>query len=1082
MQFRVLGAFEVEDDAGQPVEIRGNQARLVLAVLIAAEGRTVRADALLDALWGDDQPSSASGTLQSYLSRLRRALEPDRARGAAPQTLLTEGPGYRLVVDADQVDFRRFERLAAEGRSQLQAGRAEEARAVLDEAETLWRGAPFAEFADEPITSGVASRLLECRLAALEDRMEAELALGQHAALVARLAELVDEHPLRERLRGQHALALYRAGRQAEALRALDDTRRTLLDELGVDPSPPLRALESQILAHDPDLDAPIGVPVPDEPAPEPDAGPVANPTVAAADHDRVGSGRLVGRKHELFQLLAALDEAGAGARMVVIEGEPGIGKTRLCEELTDEAGHRGLPVWWGRAHEGDGAPAFWPWLTILRPLLVGGRDDAEGGSPAPWPRLLQLLAPEGASEVVPGPTRFLLFEEVAALLDRAGEEAPSVVVLDDLQWADPASLELLAFLAGRLTRERVLVVATVRELEVGRSDPVVDALAAIARRPTSRRLRLAGLGVVDTGALLEQATGRPVGDSIAGAIHERAEGNPFYATELARLLADEDRLDDTTAVAVATVPRGVRDVVRQRLSRLPSETVGLLELGAIIGRDPELSLVARSAGVSIDQCFTDIEPALVHRLLVMDPDRPSVVRFAHALVREVILDDVSSLRRARMHLTVADAIAEVGGETDDVAEILAEHLWAAVPVGVGRRAADALDRAADVAIRRLGYEAAEDLLSRAVHLRRAAGTSDEDLALELDAATKVLAVGRALRGYPGMNDAPLLLRAQDIARRLGQEELLFHLRWVEWAGYDTACLHDRGGRVADLLYQAGHDHENPQMRLVAHEAQGIHHWHRGRIAQAAVELDRCAEAAVLARPTAEFFGIEREEWVLGRSFATYIHDLTGDQDDVEQRFEELVAQLSDPLAMTLALTFATAGAYVSGDAERAERAARRSIEADADLSFAFWSATSHAFLGATLIDLGRLEEGLRLLEDGRRRCLAAGIRTNHRMYLAARALGEVAIGRLDEAAATLVEAQAELETYGEYWAETIVLEGQAQLAAARGESDDTVAAILRRGVEVTIEQGSHGMRRRLDRAATELDIPLATIEPAGPA
>ena len=127
---------------------------------------------------------------------------------------------------------------------------------------------------------------------------------------------------------------------------------------------------------------------------------------------------------------------------------------------------------------------------------------------------------------------------------------------------------------------------------------------------------------------------------------------------------------------------------------------------------------------------------------------------------------------------------------------------------------------------------------------------------------------------------------------------------------------------------------------------------------------------------------------------------------------------------------------------------------------------------------MGRVEEGLRLLEDGRQRSLAAGIRTNHRLYLAAKALAEVALGRLDDATATLVEAQRELDTYGEYWAEAHVIEAQAHLAAARGAPADEVAAILRRGVEVTIEQGGHGMRRRLDRAATRLGIPIADIEP----
>ncbi|MGV3758489.1 MAG: AfsR/SARP family transcriptional regulator, partial [Actinomycetota bacterium] len=236
------------------MEIAGGQTRLVLALLLASIGRPVAADTLIDALWGEVPPASAAGTLQSYISRLRRSLEPDRAPGAPARVLVSEAGGYRLAVAPEEVDHLRFEALADEGATLLRAGSPGEARDRLVEADRLWRGPAFADCPDLDLTRGIALRLEERRVVAIEDRVEADLALGRHDALVGELAELVARHPLRERLRAQHALALYRAGRQAEALRSLDEARSTLVEELGVDPGPALRELEAKILAQDPSL------------------------------------------------------------------------------------------------------------------------------------------------------------------------------------------------------------------------------------------------------------------------------------------------------------------------------------------------------------------------------------------------------------------------------------------------------------------------------------------------------------------------------------------------------------------------------------------------------------------------------------------------------------------------------------------------------------------------------------------------------------------------------------------------------------------------------------------------------------
>lgn len=1062
MDFRVLGTLEVVDDLGAPVDIAGGHPRLVLTMLLAGEGRAVPAEALIDALWGDAPPASAAGTLQSYISRLRRSLEPDRAPGAPAKVLVSEGAGYRLDIDATAVDFRRFEASATEGAALLRAGKPAEARELLLGAEGLWRGPALADCPDRDLTRGLATRLEERHIGALEDRVEADLALGRHDAVVGEVVELVRRYPLRERFRAQLALALYRSGRQAEALRALDDARRTLVEELGIDPGPALRDLEARILDHDPSLDAPVVAA--SHRAADAHLAPAQAPSETAGLH---GAG-LVGRRAELGQLLQALDESRAAARMVVLEGQPGIGKTRLAEELGERASSDGAQVLWGRCLEGDAAPAFWPWLGVLRPLTAGG---TAGG-----PRLAQLFGADSQDVDPAGATaRFELFEEVVGALGAAGHR---VVVLDDVQWADPASLELLAFLAGRLQDQRVLVVATVRELEVGRSDGVVDALAAIARRPGSRRLLLRGLDAADTAELLRRVTGQEVPPPVATAIHQRAEGNPFYATELAQLLSEVEDLNDPTAAGRARVPTSVRDVVRQRLGRLPRETVELLQVCAVVGRDADVAIVAAAAGTPLVQCLGDLEPAAMHRLLVEVLDRPGTMRFAHALVREVVLDDISSLRRARLHLAVADAVEAVAGVGDDVAEILAEHLWAASAVGVGARAAEALERAGWVAVRRMGYESAEDLLGRSLQLIRATGSAADDHHRELRVLVDLLSLRRSRRGYASVADDPLLRDLLRLAEESGDDDVLLTALYIQWSAFDTACRYEEGTEVADRILAVGGDRQEPRIQHFVHQVQGIHAWHLGRISDARDHLDIAAAVAPEPQVT-NLLAVSTEMWMLANAFATYIHDLAGDLPlaEVQGRFEALARPVRDPFVLSIITTFAAAGGVVGGDPARAVRWAERTLAVDEGLDFAFWNGISRAYLGAALVDLGKPEEGLPLLEEGARHCVEHGIRTNYGSFIASRAIGEVQLGRLDDATATLESAREEIASHGEQWPLPMVLEAEAVLAAASGRDPDTVRSVLQDAADEAVRQGSLGMLRRLQAAAARLDVPAPTTD-----
>jgi DNA-binding SARP family transcriptional activator len=1095
VEFRLLGSLEVIID-GASVDVGGTQPRTVLAMLLVAGGRTVPAESIIEAVWGHKPPDSAAGTLQSYVSRLRRVLVPGGTRGEAAKMLAWDPPGYKLVVGPDALDAHRFEALADQGRGLLLAGDPEGARAVLADALGLWRGPALLEFAHLDFAWGFAAKLEERRLVATEDRIDADLRLGRHAAVVGELGELVAAHPLREQLRHHLALALYRSGRQAEGLRILDDARRTLRDQLGIDPGRPLVELETAILNHDPALelagDASATVPraaagadtVPSpRPAVSPGNGsvpgaPAAEPSAGTPAPGSPGAPRLVGRDVELRQVMLALDEARTATRVVLVEGEPGIGKTRLVEEAATTAAARGAAVLWGRAFEGGAAPAFWPWLPPLRSLAGRLGRDAELA-----PQLASLAvasssdAAAGAdAALVTDRTRFALFDAVTGLIAQSSDDQQLMLVLDDLQWADPASLQLLTFVAGQLVDRPVLLVCTVRELEVGRNDAVVEALAALSRAPGVRRIFLRGLSDTATAELVEVASGRPVDTDVAAAIQERAEGNPFFATELVRLVvAERGGVGAVGAVLPGgDVPSGVRDVVRRRIALLPEATVAMLQVAAVIGRDVDIDLLTAASGDPMDTVLDAIEPAVVHRLLAPVPERPATFRFSHALVREVVADDVSALRRARIHLAVADALESTAGDLADAAEILAEHLWAAAPIGVGRRAAEALERAATVAVRRYAFEAAEGMLERAVQLRRTAAATPLDIEAEAVAASRLLSIQRSVHGYASIADSPHLRRAKELAQRAGRADIHARLLWAEWAAYDTRCDFDRSDAIAQQLHELGGQVDEPLARITGLASLGISRWHRGHVGEASALLDdACRAAADAVVPTASL-GLDLEVMLLPYPFARYLYVLTGDLDERagEAEFEALAAAAPDRYAVSLVQMFASAGAVTTGRAEWAERAARRGIDADPEGTFSFWGRGLQGYLAAALILQGRIDEGLSMIDVAIDRFIEAGGRTGVVVFRAARAAGLAAAGRIDAAVDAVSAAYRELETYGERFAEPLVLEADASMRHARGDDPADVTGVLAAAIALAAEQGSHAIARRITATARHLGVP----------
>jgi DNA-binding SARP family transcriptional activator len=310
MEIRILGPLEVVAEGNQ-VDLPAGKVRLLLAALVVHANQVVSTDRLFEFLWHGQPPDSAANTLQTYVSHLRRSLEPDRTSRQRGRLLITREPGYLLTVDPDQIDAVRFERLVGQARPVLGSA-PEQAAALLHTALSLWRGEPLADFTFEPFAQAEITRLTELRLTALEDRIEAELALGRHAALCGELAQLVREQPLRERLSGQLMVALYRCDRQAEALRAYADLRATLVEQLGIDPSPALGRLQAAILRQDPELDWPRAA---KDPAPPPIAVSPAtgeDVPVQRSVEAILGSARSAMRRcrwQEAFDLFSAADQ-----------------------------------------------------------------------------------------------------------------------------------------------------------------------------------------------------------------------------------------------------------------------------------------------------------------------------------------------------------------------------------------------------------------------------------------------------------------------------------------------------------------------------------------------------------------------------------------------------------------------------------------------------------------------------------------------------------------------------------------------------------------------------------------------------
>ena len=690
-RFRILGHVEVEGDTG-PIIIRGARRRALLVRLLLTPNELTPADRIAEDLWDGSPPPGAASTLTSHVSLLRQLLGGDR--------IANRSGSYTLRVDPGELDTVEFASDLADAHAALRQNDPQRAVGLFERGLRHWRGSPLADVDGASWAQGEVARLSELRLSAEESLLEAQMALGHHREAVAVAEAAVTTEPLREQRWATLMLALYRSGRQADALRAYQRLRELLGDQLGLEPSAQLAALEEAIILHRPELDwarpvppsprsippvVPFGSSATDEgPVPPADADPSTPGTAGTVPLPEVLSTPIagfVGRMTELERLTELTAEAVAGERrLVLLGGEPGIGKTTLMAKVAQAAHESGAVVLYGRCLE-VGAP-YQPFVEALGHLVRHSPDPeieahvAEfGGELARLVPALGLrvpgLRPPSSSD--PEAERYLAFTAARGLLVGTTTHRPVLLVIDDLHWADESTLQLLRHVVSSIRNDSLMIVGAFRSNEVGPAAPLADTLAALWREVGSFRVELTGLSRNDVLTLCASLAGDTAVDeefvTFATELQRDTAGNPFFVWEMLRHLVESGELvqDEAHRWSAAPVrfrrglPPSLREVIAQRVQHVGPVAQELLTVAAVIGAEFDVPTLCRASGRDADE-VVDLLEAAGRAALLTDTGVGAMITFAHALIRNTLIDVLQPVRRRHLHARVAAALEETAG------------------------------------------------------------------------------------------------------------------------------------------------------------------------------------------------------------------------------------------------------------------------------------------------------------------------------------------------------------------------------------------------------------------------------------
>lgn len=653
MRFFLLGPLRATNsNDGAPLNIGGNKQQILLAALILARGKVVSNDRLVDLIWGESPPSKPYGAIRSYVSHLRRELEPGSAAGDRTTMLATQSPGYVLRVEPEQVDAFRFEAAVDAATVLMADGEHGNALAVISDGLALWEST---DLTDSPLRlfAGEVERFLELRLRAETLSFDARLSAGQHAEVVADLWPKVEAEPTREQYLSRLMLALYRSDRPADALRVYQQGFQAAIEATGLEPSPALVDLEQRILAGDPDLLL----------DPAPSTGTSQSPTSVRP----TTSDDPVGRTAETVTITGTLERPSG--QLMALTGEPGIGKTELLRYAARSADALGHQVAWGFGQRDARSNPLAPWRAVLTTLAESFDDDTLRIMVDQQGPELAMLSPTIARRLNTEPHEArdatALQEAIGWFLRRTADRAPLLICLDDLHWFDDSSLALLSYLVSDLSGQPVLFAASWRDTET-LGDQQALALADLGRLAEGHRIELDGLSVDAVGQLwagYHELTGEtdPTEADVVE-LQTRTAGNPLFVKELIRSGDSPSQLKPNATI---------NDVIATRLASVPDAGRQLLSIGSLcLGWFSE-ELLAAVTGRSEEELVGLLELLIGARLIEEDPVHGDSFTFTHSLIGESLAGQMSGVRKARLHTRIAAALEANQASVDQLA-----HHW----------------------------------------------------------------------------------------------------------------------------------------------------------------------------------------------------------------------------------------------------------------------------------------------------------------------------------------------------------------------------------------------------------------------
>ncbi|WP_326838073.1 BTAD domain-containing putative transcriptional regulator [Amycolatopsis rhabdoformis] len=1008
---------------GHEVSLGPPRHRAVLGLLVLRPGRIVPTEQLIDELWGEQAPRNPISTLQTYVSHLRRRLLAVGEVGEAERavTIRHQSNGYVTDIDPALVDTHQFERLTRHGRTRATAGELAQSCADLEAALELWRGDPFAEFTSIERFAEESARLEQLRIAAVETSAENSLELGRLDSVVALLTPETARHPSRERMVGHLMTALYRTGRQADALMVFERTRAYLSDELGVDPSAELRRIHTAIIRQEIPVD--VRVPAQRQDGPAAPIELLGTPRSSELSPTMERDERLFGRASELAALTEAVeDSTRRGGHIVAVVGEAGIGKTELVLRLLGTLDTTAQDIVRATCWRAEGTPGYWSWaqvfreLTRLRPEAVAAARERFGSLLDP----VCLEWPVSAGEPERSDTeRFMVHDAICCTLLDLADERPILLVVEDLQWADQASVDLLDTLSRRSNGHRLGVVVTVCTTRIGHHGPPTDFTGDLLDNARTRTLELRGLPNPVIASMAGEHVGRPVRPEMVKVLRERSGGNPSMLKQLMPLLPEHGDSDTAEAVEAvrAGIPGSLRAAIARGLGTMPAAMQQALRACAVLG--PEIDVLVFAEIVDDVNRNATLDALVATGLLHRDALRPGLVRFVLEIVREAIDQGMDDDDRNELHQRIARTmLARLDHSAPRVLQT-AHHLWHAAPVMPADSVVPHLLRAGQDAAKRFSYREAELWFRRGLELlaRDPAGSPSPDLSRTLSEGLADSLV--ATRGWSDAEAGDLHRRILAAPKSADDREHEILIRWKMCCSNIESARYDECARLAEEIREIAGSREDPFAAGALGFLAGVGLHIRGRFEPALAEfesaialIDGMSHSERLRRSG------QQDIRVPLRSYRALTLWLMGRTEEARRACDELLVLTETdcpPMDRAFALYAHSLTAALDDDVAEAARTSSEGLDLAARFGLRALAALLQVIRGWTQVEPGRSpDDGIILMRQGIRELSRINTLVQSPLRLALLAQSLRAVGRAAEADEVERRRAAEVRLRGE--------------------------------------------------------------------